>query len=154
MRNSDWELRASGKIWEKAGRRHDQLPGTSEPQPLPLGRRAGFCLGRFRDQDLQQALISLCNIPKCPDGCRGCCGSKRPLLATLGIALHPGPPSLQPGRFSFCPTLQSHKTGKNDVLEPLPVLTVECFQTLYPLWFVLILLPQTPNTYTHPAPQS
>lgn len=54
-------------------------PGTSLDQPLQRPRMPRWLLWMLR--------------------------SKRPLLATYGIALHPGPPSPQPGTFSFCPTL-------------------------------------------------
>lgn len=67
-----WELRASGEIREKAGRRHGQLLGASEPQSLPWRRRARFCLpreepGTDTSQFLQQAsLISVCNSQELP----------------------------------------------------------------------------------------
>lgn len=57
----DEELRLGaeslGKYGKKLGGYRDGLLRTSEPHPLPSGRRARLCLGTDRDrsQDLQQA---------------------------------------------------------------------------------------------------
>lgn len=73
---------------------------TSEPQPLPSGRRARMSRETQGQIPVSatSVLTALATSLGCPGGCGRCCGARRPLLATHGIAPHPGPPSPQPGR--------------------------------------------------------